>query len=45
MDRPDWWTSDEWETPPAIVAPLAQEFGPFDLDPCARGDGEGGLLL
>lgn len=34
--RPDWWTSDEWETPQAIVDGLEQEFGPFDLDPCAR---------
>jgi site-specific DNA-methyltransferase (adenine-specific) len=35
-DKPDWWTSDEWETPPTFVAALEAEFGPFDLDPCAR---------
>lgn len=37
-DKPAWWTSDEWATPPEVVALLAQEFGPFDLDPCARED-------
>lgn len=36
VDRPPWWTSDEWETPPDLVEQFAQEFGPFDLDPCAR---------
>jgi len=35
---PDWWTSDEWETPPAFVAQLEAEFGAFDLDPCARAE-------
>jgi len=35
-DPPSWWTSDEWETPPEFVAALEQEFGRFDLDPCAR---------
>ena len=34
--KPDWWTSDEWATPPEFVAALEAEFGPFDLDPCAR---------
>lgn len=36
QSKPTWWTSDEWETPSEVVEPLAQEFGPFDLDPCAR---------
>lgn len=31
-DKPEWWTSDEWETPSEVVARL----GPFDLDPCCR---------
>jgi site-specific DNA-methyltransferase (adenine-specific) len=35
-DRPDWWTGDEWQTPPDFVAQLEAEFGAFDLDPCAR---------
>lgn len=35
-DRPDWWTGDEWMTPPDFVAQLEAEFGAFDLDPCAR---------
>lgn len=35
-DRPEWWTSDEWATPPDFVAALEAEFGTFDLDPCAR---------
>jgi site-specific DNA-methyltransferase (adenine-specific) len=35
-DRPDWWTTDEWATPPEFVAQLETEFGAFDLDPCAR---------
>jgi phage N-6-adenine-methyltransferase len=34
--QPPWWTSDEWETPPEEVETLEQEFGSFDLDPCAR---------
>ena len=34
--KPDWWTSDEWATPPEFVAALEAEFGAFDLDPCAR---------
>ena len=36
VPRPDFWTSDEWETPPEIVREMASEFGPFDLDACAR---------
>lgn len=35
-DRPSWWSSDEWETPPEVFAKIAAEFGPFDLDPCCR---------
>lgn len=34
--KPDWWTSDEWATPPEIVASLEAELGHFDLDPCCR---------
>jgi len=33
---PDWWTSDEWATPPEIVAAEVARGGPFDLDVCAR---------
>lgn len=36
MIKPDWWTSDHWETPPEVVAALEAEHGPFDLDPCCR---------
>jgi site-specific DNA-methyltransferase (adenine-specific) len=35
-DQPAWWDTDEWTTPPEIIAALEAEFGPFDLDPCAR---------
>jgi site-specific DNA-methyltransferase (adenine-specific) len=35
-DRPTWWTTDEWETPPTIVEEYALEFGDFTLDACAR---------
>lgn len=31
-DRPAWWTTDEWETPVAVVDAL----GTFDLDACCR---------
>lgn len=34
--KPEWWTSDHWSTPPAVVASLEKEFGAFDLDPCCR---------
>lgn len=34
--RPEGWSSDDWATPPEIVADLAARYGPFDLDPCAR---------
>lgn len=27
--------SDEWSTPDWLVSDLADEFGPFTLDPCA----------
>lgn len=37
-ERPPWWTSDEWGTPPEFVAALEAEFGPFALDPCARAE-------
>jgi site-specific DNA-methyltransferase (adenine-specific) len=43
-DAPDWWTSDEWATPLTIIATLEAEFGPFDLDPCAREDTAKGRL-
>jgi len=26
---------EDWATPPELVAALAADFGPFDLDPCA----------
>lgn len=35
-ERPDWWTSDHWETPAPVVEALEAEFGRFDLDPCCR---------
>lgn len=34
--RPDDWSSDDWATPPEEVARWAEQFGPFDLDPCCR---------
>jgi phage N-6-adenine-methyltransferase len=34
--RPSDWTTDEWHTPPEILADLEREFGPFTLDPCCR---------
>ena len=36
--KPDWWTSDHWSTPQALVDRLAAEEGlaGFDLDVCAR---------
>jgi phage N-6-adenine-methyltransferase len=36
ISKPDWWSSDEWATPQAVVDVLAGWFGPFDLDPCCR---------
>ena len=33
---PEWWTSDEWSTPPDVFRRIAAAFGPFDLDPCCR---------
>lgn len=38
VEKPAFWTSDEWSTPQDIVSELAVEFGPFDLDPCARAE-------
>lgn len=35
-EAPAWWSTDEWATPPEEVARFVQEFGPFNLDPCAR---------
>ena len=35
-EKPDWWTTDEWSTPPAFVAGLVRRFGSIDLDPCCR---------
>ncbi len=35
MNKPAWWTNDEWQTPDAIIHAFEQEFGAFDLDPCA----------
>jgi phage N-6-adenine-methyltransferase len=32
--RPNWWTSDHWQ-PIDVIRKLAEDFGPFDLDPCA----------
>ncbi len=37
-ERPSDWTSDDWATPPEIVLEMAAEFGPFDLDACAKPD-------
>lgn len=34
--KPDDWTSDDWSTPPEVVAEFAKEFGSFDLDVCCR---------
>lgn len=35
-EKPEWWSSDHWSTPPAFVADLEHEFGSFHLDPCCR---------
>jgi site-specific DNA-methyltransferase (adenine-specific) len=35
-EKPDWWSSDHWATPWAVVRALEAEFGRFDLDPCCR---------
>jgi phage N-6-adenine-methyltransferase len=37
-ERPEFWTSDEWSTPLDEVSRLAAEFGPFDVDVCARAE-------
>lgn len=36
LAKPEWWSSDHWATPPAIITALEAEFGAFDLDPCCR---------
>lgn len=36
VQRPPWWSSDHWSTPPELVRGLEREFGPFTLDPCCR---------
>lgn len=36
IDKPDWWTTDEWSTPIDYFATIEERFGPFDLDACAR---------
>lgn len=33
---PEWWTTDEWETPMVFFNKINTSHGPFDLDPCAR---------
>ena len=35
-EQPDWWTSDEWETPPEIVDEEEERGGRFTLDACCR---------
>lgn len=35
---PDWWSTDDWATPPEFIAHLEAEFGKLDLDPCATDD-------
>lgn len=37
-EKPNWWTSDHWSTPPELVRELEREFGTFDLDPCCRAE-------
>ena len=32
----DEWTPDDWATPPDFVRRVEEEFGAFELDPCAR---------
>ncbi len=32
------WNTDNWETPWPVVRALEEEFGPFQLDPCATAD-------
>lgn len=36
LAKPEDWTSDDWHTPPEVVAKVVEEFGAFDLDPCCR---------
>jgi phage N-6-adenine-methyltransferase len=35
--KPEWWSSDEWSTPPDVMEEIEMICGgPFTLDPCAR---------
>lgn len=34
----DGWTPDHWATPWPLVRQLEEEFGPFELDPCATSE-------
>ena len=38
MEKPAWWSSDEWATPPVFVERWAKELGldAFTLDACCR---------
>jgi phage N-6-adenine-methyltransferase len=36
VEKPEGWTSDQWATPWEFVRKLEQQFGAFDLDPCAE---------
>ncbi len=38
LARPEWWTSDEWSTPLDVFSRISAEYGPFDLDACARAE-------
>lgn len=38
LEKPSWWSSDHWSTPPDFVRALEQQFGKFDLDPCCRAE-------
>jgi phage N-6-adenine-methyltransferase len=35
---PDWWTTDDWSTPPDVIETIKTklEIPAFDLDPCCR---------
>jgi phage N-6-adenine-methyltransferase len=37
-EKPAWWSSDEWETPPEFFDLINRQLGPFTLDPCARAE-------
>jgi site-specific DNA-methyltransferase (adenine-specific) len=39
VDKPEWWSTDEWATPQPFIDLLVSRYGrPFDLDPCARAE-------